>query len=82
MCALQPANQWGWSEVLLNKLNYLTEVLAWQNTKDAQKRNPSKAPKPFVPDFMKNMEETRKINRDSVAQDVDSIKALLAKPRK
>lgn len=82
MCALQPANQWGWSEVLLNKLNYLTEVLAWQNTKDAQKRLPRKAPKPFVPDFMKNVEETRKINRDSVVQDVDSIKAILARPRK
>jgi hypothetical protein len=82
MCALQPANQWGWSEVLLNKLNYLAEVLAWQNTKDAQKRAPRKAPKPFVPDFMKNVEETRKLNRDSVVQDVDNIKAILARPRK
>lgn len=82
MIALQPANNWGWSEVLLNKASYLMEVLAWQNTKDAQKRAPRRAPKPFVPDFMKNVEETRAINRDSVLQDVDSIKAILKKPRK
>ena len=81
MIALQPANNWGWPEVLMNKATYLLEVLAWQNTKDAQKKAPSKTPRPYVPDFMKNAEETRKINRDSVAQDVDSIKAILAKPR-
>lgn len=66
----------------MNKAIYILEVLAWQNTKDAQKRAPRKQPKYFVPDFMKNMEATRAINRDSVAQPVDSIKALLAKPRK
>lgn len=81
MCALQPTNQWGWQEVLANKANYVLEVLAWQNTKDAQKRAPRKAPKPFVPDFMVNMEETRAINRDSVAQPVESIKEILARPR-
>lgn len=66
----------------MNKANYLLEVLAWQHTKDAQKRAPRKAPKPFVPDFMVNLEETRAINRGSVAQPVEDIKAILARPRK
>ena len=79
---LQPTNQWGWQEVLANQTNYLLSVLAWQNTKDAQKKFPQKAPKLFVPDFMIKAEETRALNRDSVVQDVDDIKALLARPRK
>ena len=66
----------------MNKANYLLEVLAWQNTKDAQKRAPRKEPKPFVPEFMVNLEETRAINRDSVAQPVENIKAILERPRK
>lgn len=81
-CKLHPANQWGWQEIFANKTNYLLEVLAWQKTKDAQKRVPTQAPKLFVPDFMKNMEATREINRDSVVQDVDNIKAILARPRR
>lgn len=78
---IQPANQWNWPEVLANKTNYLLEVIAWQKTKDAQKRHPQKAPKMFVPDFMINMEETRAINRGSEKRDIDDIKAILARPR-
>jgi len=80
-CAIQPGNQWGWPEVLLNKISYGLDILAWQNTKDAQKKRPSKAPKMFIPDFLPSAEQTKAINRDSMAQDVDHIKAILAKPR-
>lgn len=66
----------------MNKAIFILEVLAWQNTKDAQRKAPRKQPKMYIPEFMRNMEETRAINRDSVAQDVDDIKAILAKPRK
>lgn len=67
---------------MLNKANYLLELLAWQKTKDATKKPPQNVPKPFVPDFMKNVDETRKINKDSVALDVDEMRDFLNRPRK
>ena len=79
---LQPANNWGWNEVLQNQMVYLLNVIAWQSTKDAQKKFPLKAPKPFVPEFMRNLEKERAINKDIEAHTVDDIKALLAMPRK
>lgn len=77
MVALQPAGQWGWQEVLLNKAVYFLEVLAWSKTKDAQKKNPSNPPKPFTPDFM----VIKKEKQESEALDIDELKKLLAKPR-
>jgi len=79
---LQPANQWGWNEVLLNNIGYLLNILAWQNTKDAAKKVPQKAPKQFVPEFMRDMEKERAINKDIAVHDIDDIKKMLAKPRK
>jgi hypothetical protein len=81
MTAIQPAHNWTWNEVLLNKIAFFAEVLTWQNTKDGQKKRPQNPPKTFVPDFMINVDETHALNRDSVAQDVDSIKEILARPR-
>lgn len=79
---IQPANQWGWSEVFANKTNYLLELLLWQNSgtknKAQHKRN---KPKPFVPDFMKQPAEPSKINKGVEVQTVDDIKSWLAVPR-
>ena len=67
--------------MLLNKANYLLEVLAWQQTKDAQKRVPQNAPKMYIPEFMQNVEQTRAINQGSETHDVDDIKNILSRPR-
>lgn len=66
----------------MNKANYLLDVLTWQNTKDAQKKRPSRQPKLFIPEFMQNVEQTRAINQGSVKHDVDDIKDILNRPRK
>jgi hypothetical protein len=79
---LDPTNQWTWQEVLLNKLNFNVEVLAWQNTKDATKKPPQNQPKLFVPDFMRSIEGARAISKDAAVQDIDDVKAFLARPRK
>jgi len=68
--------------VLINKSNYLLEVLGWQKTKDAQKKMPSKVPKPFLPEFMKNAVQQEAVGRDATAKTVDEIKEILARPRK
>lgn len=81
-CKVQPANEWGWEEVLLNKTTFLLELLAWQNTKDAQKKSPSRYPKQFVPEFMKDMEKTNAMNAGMQVMEVDDVKAFLARPRK
>lgn len=60
---------------------YLLNVIAWQSTKDAQRKMPINAPKPFVPEFMRNLQTEQKINKDIEAHDVDDIKAILAKKR-
>ena len=60
---------------------YLLNVIAWQSTKDAQKKVPSKAPKPFVPDFMRDLQKEQEINKDVVALDIDEVKNLLDMPR-
>lgn len=79
---MDPTNQWGWTEVLLNKLNYNAEILAWQNTKDATKKPPQNAPKLFVPDFMQAIEGARAMSKDAAPKKVDDLKAYLARPRK
>ena len=81
-CAIQPANQWGWSEMLANKANYILEVLAWQNTKDGHKKRPTNKPKMFVPDFIKKLERSRNKDPNVETHDIDDIKNILNKPRK
>ena len=39
-------------------------------------------PKPFMPEFMRNVDQTRAINKDTVALDVDDMRAFLSRPRK
>jgi hypothetical protein len=79
---LQPGNNWGWPEILLNKATYLLEVLAWQNTKDAQKGRTHTAPKMYTPDFLKNAEANKGLNPDQELHTVDEVKNILAMPRK
>ena len=73
---LQPAVQWGWSEILQNKMVYLLEVLVWQKSKDATKKFPQNKPKPFVPDFMQEH-----IDKDTEAHSTEDIRDILNKPR-
>lgn len=66
----------------MNKVAYSLDILAWQNTQDAAKKPPRNMPKPFMPDFMRNVDKTRAINKDTVALDVDDMRAFLSRPRK
>lgn len=79
---LDPTNQWGWVEVLLNKLNYNAEILAWQNTKDASKKPPKNAPKLYVPEFMADIVGAKAMTKDAAPRPVADMKAFLARPRK
>ena len=74
---MQPASQWGWNEVLLNKTNYLLDMLVWMKTKDAQKKQPQHKPKPFIPDFMPGGQ----VAKESQAMDIDELKAILSAAR-
>lgn len=66
----------------MNRIAYSLDILAWQNTQDATKKPPRNMPKPFMPDFMRNVDKTRAINKDTVALDVDDMRAFLSRPRK
>lgn len=77
--AIAPIAQWGWSEIFANKMVHLLEVLAWQKTKDAQKKVPQNKPKPFIPDFMRSHMAT---NEEVEARPIDDMREILAKPRK
>lgn len=83
---MQPATEWGWQEVLLNKISYLLEVIVWQNATPSKKGEKAKhmAQKPvmFMPSFMPKQPGSTDQNKDLVAADVDTIKELLARPRK
>ena len=81
MVALEPALQWGWNGILINKTNYLLEVLAWQNSYNEKKSAQWKAnePKPFEPEFMKKAVQAHK--SENKAMDIDELKTLLDKPR-
>lgn len=78
---LAPPVQWGWNEILQNKMAYLLEVLVWQNSKDAQKKAPQHKPKPFTPEFMKPKQTNRPTAKGVMKADVDTIKDILSRPR-
>ena len=78
---LQPAVQWGWSEILANKMVYLLDTLVWMKTKDAQKKVPKNRPRIFMPDFMPQQSPEGEISKDAVVHTTDDIRALLEKPR-
>lgn len=77
-----PAVQWGWSEILANKMVYYLETLVWQKTKDAQKKLPQHKPRPFVPDFMGGMKsDPADMSKGVEAHTTDEIGNILAMPR-
>lgn len=78
---LAPAVQWGWGEILTNKMVYLLEILVWQKSKDAQKKMPRHKPKPFVPTFMPQVSEPGEIGNGAEAHTTDDIRDILSKPR-
>lgn len=75
MRIIQPANEWGWQEILLNNINHGIQILAWQKTENAQKGKKSTAPKPFVPSFMKQASDNQQ------AMDIDDLKDFLNRKR-
>lgn len=77
---LSPSNEWGWQESLLNKIDHKLDILAWQNTEDARKKNPANFPKLWLPDFMPRPQEPKK-NKETEAMDIDDLKAFLKRPR-
>lgn len=82
-CRIQPANLWGWDEILANRTNYLLDVLVWQNSKDAQKKHPVNQPKPFSPPFFNLDKVKREVqNREKVVMSSDKMRDLLNRPRK
>jgi hypothetical protein len=78
---LNPTNNWGWNEALLNKATFLLEILVWQQTKDGQKKKPTNKPKMYTPKFMEKPTPPSPINRDSVRHTPDDIKQILSLPR-
>lgn len=81
--ALQPANQWGWDEVFANKTNYLLEMILWQNSYNPKKKREHKAsqPKPFVPDFLKQLSKPGVINDGTEKHTTEDIHNILLMPR-
>lgn len=78
---IQPATQWGWSEILANKANYLLETLVWMKTKDATRKPPQNRPKPYMPDFMPQPKGEDQVAEGTEAHTTDDIKEILARPR-
>lgn len=81
MRQLHPINNWDWTHILLNRIGYWVEVLAWQKTKDGQKKTPQNPPKPYKPPFMLSDEERAAINGENEAHTLDDIKSILARSR-
>lgn len=82
--AINPAAQWGWSEMFLNKVTYLLELKLWQDTpvkKGEKASHNRKKPKPFVPDFLKSKMPEAEINKETEKRTVDDIKSILSLPR-
>ncbi len=77
MRKLAPAGQWGWNEVLLNKIEYALRILVWQNTEDGHERHPQHTPEPFRPSFIPKPKKPKK----EEVMDIDDLKAYLSKPR-
>lgn len=77
---VQPANTWGWSEMLLNKVTYLLELLAWQNTEDAANRRTETAPKMFMPPFLEAT-PTNAMDPEQETHTTDEIADILSRPR-
>lgn len=83
--AIDPAMQWGWSEILANKTNYLLETIIWQNatpqTKGKVAAHKAKQPKPFVPDFLKKAVQKSSSKGSGTDMTVDDVKSWLNNKR-
>lgn len=79
MLKLSPSNEWGWSELILNKIEYYLQILAWQNTEDAHKKHPSNQPELWLPEFIPKPAKNH--NSEEMAMDIDDLKAFLSRPR-
>jgi len=78
---LQPAVQWGWHEILLNRISFSLELLVWMKTKDAQRKIPQNKPKQFVPEFMANQVEKSEMNKGVEVHTTDELQSILDRPR-
>lgn len=84
---IEPATEWGYDEIFLNKIVHLLETIVWQNStptkKGEQAKHKAQKPELFTPDFMKRHTSPADegIKKDTVATDVDTVKELLARPR-
>lgn len=84
---IEPATEWGYDEIFLNKIVHLLETIIWQNSTPSKKGEQAKhkleKPQLFTPDFMKKpgKSDDEGIKKDTVATDVDTVKELLARPR-
>lgn len=62
---------------------FLLETLIWQKAFDPKKKAAHMAAKPkiYIPEFMKQATADQGIKKDTMALDIDEVKAILAKPR-
>lgn len=81
---VQPATEWGYQDIFMNKMVWLLETLVWQKAYDPKKKSQHLANKPklYVPEFMRKAMDAEGIQKDTVSLDVDEVKELLARPRK
>lgn len=81
--AIEPANQWGWSENFLNRIGFLLETIIWQNSYDPKKKAQHNAnkPKPYIPPFLKKKTEPSGISKEAEVHTTDDIKNILSMPR-
>lgn len=77
---VQPANTWGWSEMLLNKISYQLDLLAWQNTEDAANHRTDSAPTMYIPPFLEAT-HTNAMDPEQEAHTTDEIADILRQPR-
>lgn len=78
---IHPINNWDWTHLLLNRIGYWVEILAWQKTKDGQKKTPQNQPKPYKPPFMLSAAERDAMNAENESHSLDDIKAILGRSR-
>lgn len=70
----------------MNRIMYLLEVIVWQNATPSKKGEKAKhkamKPELYNPPFMRKQPGSTEANKELVASDTETIKELLARPRK
>lgn len=72
-------NEWGWTEMLLNRIWHQLQVISWQQTEDAASRHPKNYPELWLPEFMESLKP--KHEKELESHDLDDIKSILSRPR-